>query len=160
MALYASRFVEKYAPQTVVWVGGANDFYASQEPKDIVEYFRAGAAAIPNSTRIIYMGTKPELVSVPFYGGYLEYNQLMKAHAAGTPNVVYVNNWDDMQADGMYHWDGLHLSQEGYDLWNCKVNALLRPELSLADARRLAMNMSEVCPIANRAPATRASRLR
>jgi len=156
---YAGRFVEKYAPKAVVWVGGANDFLASQEPQDIVEHFEEGAAAVPNSTLIIYMGSKRELVTVQFYEGYKKFNELMQAYAAGTPNVVYVHNWDDMQADDMYRWDGLHLSQEGYELWNCKVNALLRPGLSLADARHLAMNMSEVCPTARPGPAARARRL-
>jgi len=145
MAGYAPRFVEKYAPQAVVWLGGANDFFASRAPTDIVEQFKAGVAAIPSTTRVIYMGTKPELVSVRFYAGYQELNTLMRDYAEETPNVVYVQNWEDLQPEGMYRWDGLHLSQDGYDLWNCKVNALLRPGLSLVDARRLALNMTTAC---------------
>uniref|UniRef100_A0A7S2LGN9 SGNH hydrolase-type esterase domain-containing protein n=1 Tax=Zooxanthella nutricula TaxID=1333877 RepID=A0A7S2LGN9_9DINO len=145
IAFYAPRFVEKYAPQAVVWLGGANDFFASRAPTDIVEQFKAGVAAIPSTTRVIYMGTKPELVSVRFYAGYQELNTLMRDYAEETPNVVYVQNWEDLQPEGMYRWDGLHLSQDGYDLWNCKVNALLRPGLSLVDARRLALNMTTAC---------------
>eukprot|EP00449_Zooxanthella_nutricula_P055808 CAMPEP_0198576406 /NCGR_PEP_ID=MMETSP1462-20131121/117538_1 /TAXON_ID=1333877 /ORGANISM="Brandtodinium nutriculum, Strain RCC3387" /LENGTH=251 /DNA_ID=CAMNT_0044307665 /DNA_START=128 /DNA_END=883 /DNA_ORIENTATION=- len=148
IAGYAARFVEKYEPKAVILTGGANDFMESRAPADILEHMKAAVAAIPRTTRIIYFGTKPELVSARFWAGYKEYDQLVRDFVETTPNVVYVNNEDDMQADSLYRWDGLHFNEHGYELWNCKVKALLRPGLPLSEARRVGMDMSKVCPTA------------
>ncbi len=124
LATHAKKLKTTYNPNMLIMVGGANDFLVSKTADTIIEYtlsiFRE-FAHIP----IIYMGTKPEPISVSLYAQYKKYDDLVKNYIyTNKANIYYVDN-SDMTDTNLYCWDGLHLNDSGYQLWNTKVSTIL-----------------------------------
>jgi lysophospholipase L1-like esterase len=131
---YVDRIVVPYQPKTVVLYEGDNDLTAltvEQIAQQFGQFVDKVHAALP-SARIIVIGIKPSIQRWALVEKMRAANALMKKQAdEKKAYVTYVDVEKPMLgADGqprpeLYVADGLHMSPEGYKIWN----ALMRPLL-------------------------------
>ncbi len=100
-----------YSPKTIVYWEGANDF-ATGKPVDV---FMEQVRTFVDSVQARLPNTKIYILT-PYYKAsetkYTEANRLMKAFAAGMPNVTYIDVmplFSQLTPD-MYRPDGVHLN--------------------------------------------------
>ena len=132
---FAHRIAIPYAPRLVVLYAGDNDIAAGKSPeqvaKDAQAFFETIHAALPK-TRIAYVAIKPSIMRWGMVDTMREANELIRTHTETQPLLQYVDIDTPMLGDdgkpraSLFIQDGLHLSREGYDLWN----AIIRPYLA------------------------------
>lgn len=131
---YAARIVLPYRPRLVVLYAGDNDLAEGRTPADVVADVQAFVAAIHRtaaSTPVVFVSIKPSPARASLLAAMREANALVRAYAARTPRVRYVDVFDAMLgADGapradLFGPDGLHMNARGYALWT----RVIAPEL-------------------------------
>lgn len=132
---YADRIAIPYAPRLVVFYAGDNDIAGGKLPEEVFEdtktFFAIIHEALPE-TRIAYIAIKPSIRRWNMVDKMRATNALVRAHTATDPRLHFVDidtpmiGEDGQPRPELFVDDGLHLSREGYDLWN----AIIRPYLS------------------------------
>lgn len=132
---FAERIAIPYAPRLVVLYAGDNDIAAGKLPEEVFEdtktFFALIHAALPK-TRIAYIAIKPSLARWSLVDKMRETNALIRAHTETDSRLQFINIDSPMLGDDgkpraeLFLNDGLHLTREGYDLWN----SIIRPYLS------------------------------
>lgn len=132
---YADRIAIPYAPRLVVLYAGDNDIAAGKTPEEVLEdtidFFTLIHDALPE-TRIAYIAIKPSIRRWSMVDKMRATNALVRAHTATDPRLQFVDidtpmiGEDGQPRAELFVDDGLHLSREGYDLWN----SIIRPYLS------------------------------
>jgi lysophospholipase L1-like esterase len=132
---YADRIVIPYKPRIVVFYAGDNDVEANHTPAQIAGDFSAFErkvhAALPQ-TQIIFISIKPSIRRWPWIEQIKGANALVKQYCATHPNLTYLDIVPQMLgADGkprpeLLVPDGLHMTPEGYKIWNAAIKPLLR----------------------------------
>jgi len=132
---YADRIVIPYKPRIVVFYAGDNDVEANHTPEQIAGDFSAFErkvhAALPQ-TQIVFISIKPSIRRWPWIEQIKAANALVKQYCATHPNLKYVDIVPQMLgADGkprpeMLVSDGLHMTPEGYKVWNAAIKPLLK----------------------------------
>jgi len=122
--------LERWRPDVVVLVCGENDLW-SASVDDTFQRFESVVAKITAfGARVLYMGTKPEPATESLHAEYQQYDAKIRAltsssaltiAASDQPFLTMVDVYRSFEAignsDDLYDGDGLHLSQEGYELW-------------------------------------------
>jgi lysophospholipase L1-like esterase len=131
---YADRIVIPYKPRIVVFYAGDNDVEANHTPQQIASDFFAFDekvhAALPQ-TQIIFISIKPSLRRWPWQEQMNAANALVKDYCAKSPHRTYLDVVPQMLgADGkpkpeLFVPDGLHMTPEGYKIWNAAIRPLL-----------------------------------
>ena len=131
---YASRIVIPYKPRVVVLYEGDNDLPTSETPAEIAGQFTKFAAevhaALPE-TRVVVIGVKPSIQRWALIGKARAVNTLIRRACSGQAFLTYVDVEPAMLgADGkprpeLYVQDGLHMTAEGYKIWNAAVRPLV-----------------------------------
>ncbi len=133
-ARYAARIVVPYQPRVVVLYEGDNDIGRGVAPEkveaDFEQFVTVVRGALPNA-RLVVIAVKPSLLRWSVYDNMKKANALMRAYVERHSGMNFVEVGPSMLgADGkprpeLYVADGLHMTPEGYKIWN----RLVRPHL-------------------------------
>ena len=134
---FANRIAIPYAPRLVVLYAGDNDISSGKSPEQVLEdtktFFAVLHEALPD-TRIVYVAIKPSLARWRLVEKMRAANALIRAHCETDARLEFVDIDTPMLGDDgkpreeLFIQDGLHLSREGYDLWNSIIRPYLREE--------------------------------
>ena len=132
---YADRIVIPYKPRLVVFYAGDNDLVTDATPAQIADQFAQFAVKVRRAlpkTRIIFVSIKPSLQRWAHIDKARAANALVRRYCAADPLLTYLDIETPMLgSDGrprpeLFVQDGLHLSAEGYRIWNAALRPLLR----------------------------------
>ena len=124
---WVEETVLKYSPRTVVLYEGDNDSEDGKRSDQLLEDYREWVNAVLTAqpaTRIIIMSIKPSFRRWNVWAEMQETNADLEAFAAEDARVEFIDIGTDMLgADGLpipeyYIPDGLHMTPEGYVVWN------------------------------------------
>ena len=134
---FAGRIAIPYAPRLVVLYAGDNDISSGKSPEQVLEdtkvFFDLVHEALPK-TRIAYVSIKPSLSRWHLVEKMRAANALIRAHTETDPRLQFVDidtpmiGGDGRPRKELFIQDGLHLSREGYDLWNSIIRPYLREQ--------------------------------
>lgn len=137
---YVEQLVLRHRPRLVVLYAGDNDLGRGKTPDEIAADFEAFVAAVRKElpeTKILYVGIKPSLMRWNLADAMQEANALIAAKCRATENCEFVDVWPAMlNEDGtpnrdLFVWDGLHMNESGYAVWN----RLVGPKLAETPAK-------------------------
>ena len=119
--------IEAYRPRLVVLVCGENDLWEKNVRRTFEDFSAVVDRVHDTGAAVIYMGTKPEPATAALHGDYQGYDALIRGHAIeltrnGSTPLVMIDVFPSFEALGnpgnLYQRDRLHLSRDGYALWN------------------------------------------
>jgi lysophospholipase L1-like esterase len=129
---HADLLVARHAPRLVVLYAGDNDLSSGKTPRQVADDFtafvRAVRTAVPD-VRIAFVGIKPSIARWEMVGKVREANALIRTACEADERLAFVDvdgpmiGWNGQPRRELFVADGLHLSEQGYELWS----ALLRP---------------------------------
>lgn len=132
---FAHRIAIPYEPRLVVLYAGDNDIAAGKSSEQVAEdakaFFKTIHDALPR-TRIAYVAIKPSIMRWHLVEKMRAANTLIREHTQTEPLLQFIDidtpmlGEDGKPREELFIQDGLHLSREGYDLWN----SIVRPYLS------------------------------
>mmetsp|Transcript_2683 Transcript_2683/g.4520 ORF Transcript_2683/g.4520 Transcript_2683/m.4520 type:complete len:315 (+) Transcript_2683:151-1095(+) len=134
-ARHVVSMVEMLRPKGfVVLCSGENDMdVETDDVEPLFEHWKFVVETIRESVHspvVIMIGCKPEPDSEELYGVYKQYDSLIKTYATQNPeSVIFIDMWEQLHAVGnsesLYRDDGLHLSDEGYEILTSVVKAVM-----------------------------------
>lgn len=129
-ALFARDLVVRYKPRQVVLYAGDNDLAEGRTPLQVLDSFARFAntvrAELPDA-RISFISVKPSPSREQLMPQIRETNHVISAYLNLLPNSEYIDIHTPMLgADGrprpeLFRGDRLHLTDEGYRLWQSVV---------------------------------------
>lgn len=123
---YADQVAIRYQPRRILLYAGDNDIDAGRTPAQVLADFRAFVARVRQDlpeTPVAYLAIKPSPLRVSQLPAQREANALVRAWAAETDGVDYIDVATPMlDAQGqpreeLFIDDRLHMSAAGYALW-------------------------------------------
>lgn len=130
------RLVLRHEPRLVVVYGGDNDLDAGAIAEQVAVEFerlvKAVHASLPK-TRIVLIGIKPSPLRWITIDRMRAANDMLRAICGRDDRVAYVDvdgvmlGWDEKPRPELYQADGLHLSEQGYQLWTTLLRPFLAP---------------------------------
>lgn len=129
------RIVIPYKPRAVLYYEGDNDIGAFDiAPKQVLDTFISFKdklhQALPD-TRIYVIAIKPSLARWDKWSLMFEANSLLKKHCAQDERLTYIDIAGPMLSKIMkpkpdlFVDDGLHLNENGYDVWTETIRPIL-----------------------------------
>lgn len=137
---FAPRIVVPFKPATIVFYAGDNDIASGKSPETVRDDFAAFVRVVRKDlpdTRIIFLSIKPSIARWKKIEQIRAANKLIEADCKKEKGLVYVDvgtgllGDDGMLKKEMFVKDGLHLSAEGYQLWNKVLLPYLKPRPAL-----------------------------
>ncbi|MCA9031783.1 MAG: hypothetical protein KDA66_13300 [Planctomycetaceae bacterium] len=131
---YFDRLVTPYKPRLIVFYAGDNDIAHNTTPAQVHENFQKFVALMHEKlpeTKLVFVPIKPSLKRWELIETIREANALIHETCDADDKLTYLEIEKPMLGDDgtprpeLFAKDGLHLSPEGYALWN----SLLRPHL-------------------------------
>lgn len=127
---FIDRLVLKHEPRDVVFYAGDNDIASGKNADRVFSDFKAFAdklhAGLPQA-RLHFIAIKPSVSRWKMAETQRVANQAIAKYAQSTDWVSFVDIWDAM-LDGegqprssLFLKDGLHMSEDGYRIWNAAV---------------------------------------
>jgi lysophospholipase L1-like esterase len=123
---HADLLVIRHRPRVVVFYAGDNDLSSGKTPRQVADDFatfvRTIHAALPE-TRIAFVGVKPSLARWGMIAKVREANALVRSSCEADPRLAFIDvdgpmiGWDGRPREDLFVSDGLHLSEQGYELW-------------------------------------------
>ena len=130
------RLILPYEPRVVVVYAGDNDLDGGATTEQVaVEFERLVKnvhAKLPQ-TRIVVIGIKPSPQRWLTIDRMRLANALIRAICSRDDRVAFVDvdgpmlGWDERPRPELYRADGLHLSEQGYQLWTTLLRPFLAP---------------------------------
>ena len=127
---WEDRDVIAYKPRIVVVYSGDNDIAAGVTPQEVATRFEQFATrlhtALPR-TKLVVISVKPSVLRWALVDKMRAANTLIKAYAAKQDYIDYIDidplmlGSDGRPRRELYVSDGLHLTPEGYKIWNAAV---------------------------------------
>jgi lysophospholipase L1-like esterase len=133
---YADRILLPYRPKVVVMYAGDNDIARGKSAEQVVADYRRFVKKIRTAlpkTRIVYIAIKPSISRWALVDKMREANRQIMAIADSDPKLDFVDidtpmiGEDGKPRKELFKPDGLHLNDEGYQVWS----NLVRPHLKL-----------------------------
>ncbi|MCC6680534.1 MAG: hypothetical protein IT445_06485 [Phycisphaeraceae bacterium] len=130
---YFDRVVLPQQPRIIVFYAGDNDIARKQPPRYVAEDFQTFAdrthQALPQ-TKIIYIAIKPSVSRWQLWPQMQQANKLIADICADDELLTFLDLSDTLLGeDGQpipeRFTDGLHLTEDAYDLWSTRVEAQL-----------------------------------
>jgi lysophospholipase L1-like esterase len=131
---WVEESVLRYDPAVVVYYEGDNDVSAGKKADQVFEDMLAFAQAVlshDSSTQIVFLSVKPSLLRWSTWGEMQAINQRLLQFSLERPNLHYVDvgtpmlGRDGTPMPNLFVSDGLHMTQDGYDIWNRVVGPVL-----------------------------------
>lgn len=132
---FLDELVLKHEPNVVVFYCGDNDIAAKKTParvkKDIHTFFNRVHEHLPE-TSIVYIPIKPSVSRWKMWEDMSEVNQAVEKSAKEKSWLYYCDTATPLLDNAgkpmpkLFKSDGLHLSDEGYSLWNEQVEKTLQ----------------------------------
>jgi lysophospholipase L1-like esterase len=130
------RLVLPYAPRLIVLYAGDNDINGGATSEQVaVEFERfvlTVQARLPQ-TRIVFIGLKPSIQRWTQIHRMRLANTLIREFCERDDRVAFLDvdgvmlGWDEKPRKDLFVDDGLHLSAQGYQLWNTLLRPFLAP---------------------------------
>jgi len=129
-SLFARDLVVRYKPRQVLVYAGDNDLAEGRTPLQVLESFARFANAVRAelpSTRISFISVKPSPSREHLMPQIRETNNVISAYLNLLPDSEYIDVFTPMLgADGrprpeLFRSDKLHLTDEGYRLWQSVI---------------------------------------
>lgn len=125
LLLFLDELVLAYNPKKVFIYEGDNDLWAKKRPKQIIgttsEIIKRIRTKRP-STQIVLISAKPSISRWKIRRKYIRLNRKMERLTKQDPLLEFVDVWYPMLEgrklkNDIFMEDGLHMNQQGYDLW-------------------------------------------
>lgn len=133
---YAERIVIPYEPRLVVVYSGDNDIAQGMTSEQVAiefeRFVRVVHARLPQ-TRILFLGVKPSILRWLQEGRMDMANNLIRAICEKDDRLGFLDlggamlGWDEKPRPELFVSDGLHMTAEGYRIWNAVVRPFLLP---------------------------------
>jgi lysophospholipase L1-like esterase len=133
---YAERIVIPYEPRLVVVYAGDNDinqgWTSEQVAIEFEKFVRVIHAKLPRA-RILYVAIKPSILRWAQDRRMDMANDLIRAMCEKDDRLGFLDfgdvmiGWDEKPRPELFVADGLHLSAEGYRMWNTIIRPFLLP---------------------------------
>ena len=130
------RLILPYEPRLVVVYGGDNDVDAGLTSEQVAAEFerlaRTVHARLP-LTRIAFIGIKPSPQRWLTIDRMRAANAIIRAICSRDDRLAFVDvdgpmlGWDEKPRPDLFKADGLHLSEQGYQLWTTLLRPLMTP---------------------------------
>jgi len=127
---WEERDVIAYKPRIVVVYSGDNDIATGATPQEVAARFEQFATklhtALPR-TRLVVISVKPSILRWALVDKMRAANTLIKAYVAQHDYIEYVDidplmvGSDGKPRRELFVADGLHMTPEGYKIWNAAV---------------------------------------
>jgi lysophospholipase L1-like esterase len=133
---YADRIILPYEPRLVVVYAGDNDITQGWMSEQVAYEFEKLVALIHARlprTRILYVAIKPSVLRWYQDRRMDMANDLIRAICEKDDRLGFVDmgdimlGWDEKPRPDLFVADGLHLSAEGYRIWNTVIRPYLLP---------------------------------
>lgn len=134
---FADRIVIPHEPRIVALYAGDNDIAAGKTPDQVVADTKAFFEKIHNAlpeTRIIYVPIKPSIARWHLVEPMRESNAKVRKITESDPRLFYIDidtpmlGKDGKPREELFVNDGLHMSPEGYAIWNRIIRPYLNEE--------------------------------
>jgi lysophospholipase L1-like esterase len=124
-----------YAPRVIVLYAGENDINSGATSEQVAvefERFVAGVQARLPQTKILFIGLKPTIQRWSQIQRMRLANDLIRQFCTHDDRLAFLDvdgvmlGWDEKPRKELFLEDGLHLSPQGYQLWNVLVRPFLQ----------------------------------
>jgi lysophospholipase L1-like esterase len=132
---FAARIILKHRPRTIVFYAGDNDIADGRTPEQVHEDFRAFVETVHEDlpkTRIVFIGIKPSPLRWKHAEKQQKANALVEGYCKTDERLRYIDTFKPMLGDNgmprteLYRKDNLHLSEQGYQLWNSLLEPIIK----------------------------------
>jgi lysophospholipase L1-like esterase len=133
---YTDKLIVRYKPKKIFIYEGDNDLAGKRTPEEILasadSILLLIRSKVSKRVPVLFISAKPSVARWNMKEQYLEYNQKLKAWAATTKRVEYIDVWTPMlDASGevqkdIFIGDGLHMNKKGYDIWGRVIKPYIR----------------------------------
>lgn len=131
---YFDRLVRPYDPSVIVFYAGDNDIAHKKSPQQVFADFQKFADLVEknsNETEIIFVAIKPSIARWKLVDRMRKANQLIRDYAVKKKRIHFADIDTPMIGKNgqpkkeLFVADGLHLNQQGYQVWFDGINPLL-----------------------------------
>jgi putative heme-binding domain-containing protein len=131
---YAPRIVLKYAPRMVFLYAGDNDIATGKKPEQVVEDFSTFVRIVHKdlpATRIVFLSIKPSILRWKLVEKMRTANRLIEDICKQDERLLYADvatpllGNDGKPRPELFRKDGLHLNDQGYEIWASVLRPLL-----------------------------------
>lgn len=139
---YAEELVNAFAPRAVVVFAGTNDLSPgnTKPPEVLLDTYRGFVAKVRAdlpSTQIYFIGITPTLLRWDVWDIIRDTNELIRGFCEEQTRLHYIETGPPLlgpdgepNADN-YRFDGLHLSERGYEIWTDIIRERLMKDLNV-----------------------------
>jgi lysophospholipase L1-like esterase len=134
---YYEQVIRPYAPTRVFLYAGDNDIAAGKSADQVFDDYRELAGRVQSDfpeSELVFLAIKPSKARWDKWPVMAEANRMIREYADGHANLGYVDVATPLLDENgeprdVYIFDGLHLDERGYDLWQ----QVLAPYLDQGD---------------------------
>ncbi len=134
---YYEQIVKKYKPTKIIFYAGDNDIAAGKSADQILQDFQIFIEKVEQDlpeTQVFYLPIKPSLNRWQLWSEMSSANAKIKAFIESRPNLYYVDTASAMLNQklepnpDLFINDGLHLNDQGYQLWKDILSPYIEKE--------------------------------
>jgi len=131
---YKNEIIIKYSPNKVFIYEGDNDIAYGKNVNQILSDTRLLIENLNNELNTIevyFISAKPSLARWELEDNYIVFNKALEDYCSREQNLFFIDVWsimlneDGEPIDDLFIEDGLHLTEEGYEIWAKEIKQYL-----------------------------------